>query len=57
MYNRYIEARPGENWRRLFEGDPDYARCMEPPYRLEESQREAVLEMELPFWIEASVGG
>lgn len=50
----FTKARPGENWRRLFEGDPDYARCMEPPYRLEESPSEVVLEMELPFWIEAS---
>ena len=24
----------GEHWRRLFRGDPDYARCLLPPYRL-----------------------
>ena len=50
----FTKARPGEVWQRLFEGDPDYARCMEPPYRLEESPSEVVLEVELPFWIEAS---
>jgi len=38
------------NLRRYLEGDPDYARCMEAPYRLDESQAEAVMELELPFW-------
>lgn len=28
------KGQPGENWRRLFRGDPDGARCMEPPYRI-----------------------
>ena len=53
----FTKATPGENWVRLFDGDPDYARCMEAPYRLEESSSEAVLEMELPFWIETSEVG
>lgn len=26
------KAAPGERWRRLFRGDPDGARCLEPPY-------------------------
>ena len=25
---------PGEHWRRLFRGDADGARCMQPPYTL-----------------------
>ena len=37
----FTKARPGEVWKALFEGDPDYARCMEAPYRLDESQAEA----------------
>ncbi len=24
----------GEHWRHLFQGDPDGARCMQPPYTL-----------------------
>ena len=28
------KAAPGERWRRLFRGDPDGARCLEPPYAI-----------------------
>lgn len=28
------KAEPGERWRRLFRGDSDGARCMQPPYAL-----------------------
>lgn len=43
----------GEEWKRLFEGDSDYARCMKPIYELKESNNEVIMEFELPFWIES----
>ncbi len=48
------KAEPGQTWTRLFDGDPFYARCLRQPYKMEESSTEAVLEIELPFWIEGS---
>ena len=48
------KATPGETWTRLFEGDPMYARCLQQPYAVQESNTEAVVEVELPFWIEGS---
>jgi len=47
------KAEPGAVWDRVFDGDPTFARCLEPPYRVHETNEEVVLEMELPFWIEA----
>ena len=28
------KGEPGEHWRRLFRGDSDGARCIQPPYTL-----------------------
>ena len=47
------KARIGEDWKKLFVGDPDYARHLEPPYEMTESNEEAIMEFELPFWIDA----
>jgi len=47
------KAEPGKHWRRLFEGDPDGARCLKAPYSLHESDEDVVMEFELPFWIYA----
>jgi len=47
------KADPGESWKRLFRGDPDGARCLEPPYTIAEDKDNVILEVELPFWIEA----
>ena len=44
---------PGEAWARLFRGDPDGARCLEPPYSVFEAEEEVVVQIELPFWIDA----
>lgn len=44
---------PGECWARLFRGDPDGARCLEPPYALAESDDDVTLTLALPFWTEA----
>lgn len=46
------KAAPGERWRRLFRGDSDGLRCLEPPYRLDEGVDDVVMELTLPFWIE-----
>ncbi len=43
----------GEDWKKVFEGDSDYARCMKPLYTLTESNKEVVMEFELPFWKES----
>jgi len=43
---------PGEMWKRLFRGDPDGARCLEPPYSIQEEKDNVYLEFEVPFWIE-----
>ena len=45
----------GEDIKQCFEGDPDYARCMQPPYTLHESNTEVIMEFELPFWIDEEV--
>ena len=37
----------GEDWKKVFEGDSDYARCMKPLYTLTESNKEVVMEFEL----------
>jgi hypothetical protein len=42
----------GEDIKQCFEGDPDYARCIQPPYTLHESNTEVIMEFELPFWID-----
>ena len=47
------KAEPGAVWDRVFDGDPTFARCLAPPYRVYETNEEVVREMELPFWIEA----
>ncbi|KAK9831834.1 hypothetical protein WJX81_000048 [Elliptochloris bilobata] len=44
------KAAHGKQWRRLFRGDPDGARCLLPPYRLAESNDDVVMELVLPFW-------
>lgn len=46
------KAAPGERWARLFRGDPDGARCLEPPYCLAESDEDVTLTLALPFWTE-----
>lgn len=45
------KAVPGEEWRRLFRGDSDGLRRLQPPYTLRESDEDVVLEVVLPFWI------
>eukprot|EP00873_Tetraselmis_striata_P023008 jgi/Tetstr1/443272/TSEL_031306.t1 len=45
------KAVPGE-WKHLFEGDPDGARCLQPPYELTELEDEVVIELELPYFVE-----
>ena len=57
--NRYFAAAipkavPGREWRSIFRGDSDGARCLKGPYVLTETEEEAVLEIELPFWIDRS---
>eukprot|EP00887_Chlorella_sp_A99_P002814 scaffold6.g2814.t1 len=47
------KAALGEPWPRLFVGDSDGLRCMEPPYSMTENADDVVLELTLPFWIEA----
>ena len=47
------KAEIGDMWRRLFDGDSDGVRALEPPYRLYESTDEVVFELEVPFWIDA----
>lgn len=42
----------GKTWPRIFRGDPDGARCLKPPYDLVETDDEAILHIELPFWID-----
>jgi len=42
----------GEDIKQCFDGDPDYARCVQPPYTLHESNTEVIMEFELPFWID-----
>ena len=46
------KAEAGAHWPRLFAGDPDGARCLEPPYRVTESQENVLVECDLPFWTE-----
>ena len=46
------KGEPGRRWERLFVGDPDGARCLEPPYSLFEGEEEVLVQVELPFWID-----
>lgn len=46
------KASCGESWGRLFRGDSDGLRCLEPPYRLSEGEDDVVMEITLPFWID-----
>lgn len=46
------KASPGTDWKRLFKGDPDGARCLEPIYSISEDTDNVILEFFLPFWIE-----
>ncbi|KAL6778128.1 hypothetical protein ACKKBG_A17025 [Auxenochlorella protothecoides x Auxenochlorella symbiontica] len=51
------KAEYGQFWTRLFRGDSDGLRCLEPPYRLTDGPDDVVMEVTLPFWIEpADVG-
>ncbi|KAK9853604.1 hypothetical protein WJX84_007036 [Apatococcus fuscideae] len=47
------KAQPGETWLRLFRGDSDGARCLEPPYKMSEMVDEVVLDFVVPFWIDS----
>ena len=47
------KAKIGEEWKKVFEGDPDYARCLTQAYEIKESNDEVTIEFELPFWIES----
>jgi HSP20 family molecular chaperone IbpA len=48
------KAQPGgEHWSRLFRGDSDGIRCLQPPYSLTETDEDAMLEITLPFWTES----
>lgn len=42
----------GKHWQRLFVGDPDGIRCLVPPYELYETDEDAMVQIELPFWID-----
>jgi hypothetical protein len=42
----------GFDIKQAFEGDPDFARCLQPPYTLFETNTEVIMEFELPFWID-----
>lgn len=42
----------GQEWPRLFRGDPDGARSLKPPYEMIETVDDAILQIELPFWID-----
>jgi hypothetical protein len=48
------KATQGEHWGTLFKGDSEGARCVAPPYILTETEDDVILEMNLPFWIDAS---
>lgn len=43
----------GHRWERLFLGDSDCVRCLKPPYELLETDEDAIVQLELPFWIDA----
>jgi len=43
---------PGEKWKELFKGDSTGARCMQPPYKLLETNEDVTMEIQLPFWID-----
>ena len=34
MTIQLAKGKPGQAWQRLFRGDPDGARCLQPPYQL-----------------------
>ena len=46
------KAEPGQQWKRLFVGDSEGARCLQPPYALHETDEDVLLQIELPFWID-----
>lgn len=47
------KARVGVQWKQAFAGDSDGARSLLPPYQLYQLDDEVVLELKLPFWIDA----
>lgn len=44
----------GKHWQRVFMGDSDGVRCLQPPYSLLETESDVILQIELPFWIDAN---
>ena len=38
------KAKVGQHWHRLFRGDPDGARCLQPPYQLSGAVRLACVD-------------
>lgn len=46
------KSEPGQQWKRIFEGDSDGIRCIHPPYELFETEEDAMVQIELPFWID-----
>ncbi|MEW5319838.1 MAG: hypothetical protein WDW38_010963 [Sanguina aurantia] len=55
--NRYAlvglpKAKPGPDVGCLFVGDSDGVRCTQAPYSLYQTAEEAVLEVQVPFWID-----
>lgn len=46
------KAEYGAHWPRLFRGDPDGARCLQPPYEIFDGEDDVSLNIELPFWID-----
>ena len=50
----YVLSIPKKNMeeeiKHVFEGDPDYVRCLKPPYTLHETNSETIMELKLPFW-------
>ncbi|KAK9810351.1 hypothetical protein WJX72_009272 [[Myrmecia] bisecta] len=47
------KGKVGQKWLRLFRGDSDGVRCLEPIYCLTESDDDVLLELEVPFWTDA----
>ncbi|DBA99584.1 hypothetical protein WJX82_005130 [Trebouxia sp. C0006] len=47
------KGKPGQKWQHMFRGDPDGVRCMQPIYNLTESADDVLLEIQVPFWIDA----
>eukprot|EP00958_Prasinococcus_capsulatus_P015003 scaffold1590_cov417-Prasinococcus_capsulatus_cf.AAC.8 len=48
----FSKAKRGLKWMRLFKGDPDGVRELQPLYRMTENDDDVIVEIDCPFWIE-----